>query len=925
MLEYVLTLLAAAAVTYLLTPLVRRFAVAVGAMHAARDRDVHEVPTPLLGGFAMYAGLIVGLLVASRLSALNSAFAQTNMAKGLLLAGGLIVVMGFVDDRWGMGALSKLAGQVAAGVILVWSGAEVTWLPSPNGGTLGLTSDQQIAVTILVVVMTINAVNFIDGLDGLAAGIVGIGAAAFFIYYYTLTHRLGLPDQTGPALASAVLAGMCLGFLPHNFHPARIFMGDTGAMLIGLLLAYAPISSLASLDPGSLTNSSAYAGGTVNRFPAILPLLLPAAILLIPYADLLMAVVRRTRAGMSPFAADRQHLHHRLLAIGHSQRASVLIMYLWASVFAGSVVWLSILRTPLFVLAIVTVAAVLALLLVTMPRLRRWSRALTRASAPSRRAARAAAARAARGVTTTGDPSDVPGVPAATGALADGFLPTPPAYAGTPMSAPEWPPSPAEPQPSTEPPLFSPAPSATPASAPAVSSGWPPASAEPDTTSGPAVSGHWQAVSGEPGTSPMSAVPSGWPESPAGPETSPVPAVPSGWPQSPAGPAPTEPSASAGPLPASASSAPPVPSWPPPPEAPRLPPSSPPPGAPLRQPSAPLAPSVRPDRDPSRPPGAASAAPRTSPPPAFGSAPASAAHPAMPAASADTTGPASRSAGGNVHGRGEEGERPGGQRTDAGSSRLPGWGNGSVSGSRPAAGPQAAVSSPWLAGLGEEPTADALPRSGAGGVRGSSGFSAPRGQAPTGAQPRRGPRGAARSPWLEGLGEEPTADALRPGGAGRAAGSSKSGQGNDTSADALPRRKPRGATRSSRLSGLGDGPVTASRPGAGPQSPAGSPWFSGLGDGTAADEGPGTGTQPVAGSWLSELGDGPADEDPETVGDPGAGSWFPGSGPSAWYDTAAEDDPLTAPLPPSRPRRDSRRGFGPPDREPPRARPFAGS
>jgi UDP-GlcNAc:undecaprenyl-phosphate GlcNAc-1-phosphate transferase len=262
---------------------------------------------------------------------------------------------------------------VAAGVILVWSGAEVTWLPAPHGTTLGLTSDQQIAVTILVVVITINAVNFIDGLDGLAAGIVGIGAAAFFAYYFTLTHRLGLPDQAGPALASAILAGICLGFLPHNYHPARIFMGDTGAMLIGLLLAYAPISSLASLDPGSLTN---YASGTaINRFGAILPLLLPAAIMLIPYADLLMAVIRRARKGMSPFAPDRKHLHHRMLDIGHSHRTSVLIMYLWAALFAGSVVWLSIVQTPLIVLVIVTVGAMLVLLFVSMPRLRPWARA----------------------------------------------------------------------------------------------------------------------------------------------------------------------------------------------------------------------------------------------------------------------------------------------------------------------------------------------------------------------------------------------------------------------------------------------------------------------------------------------------------------------------------------------------------------------
>src|SRR5262245_37623465 len=373
--EYVLTLLAAAAVTYILTPLVRRFAVAVGAMHAARERDVHELPTPLLGGFAIYGGLVAALLLASRLPGLSSVFAETNMEKGLLLAGGLVVIMGFVDDRWGMGALSKLAGQIAAGVILVWSGAEITWLPEPGGVTLLLTSDQQIAVTILVVVVTMNAVNFIDGLDGLAAGIVGIGAIAFFAYYFILTHRLGLVDETEPARVSALLAGVCLGFLPHNFYPARIFMGDTGSMLIGLMLAYAPISSLALLDPASLTDTQAYAAGTVNRYGAFIPLLVPAAILLIPYADLLMAVVRRTRAGKSVFAPDNKHMQHRLLAIGHSHRTSVLIMYLWAALFAGSVIWLSIVRTPLLVLAIVTVAAIVALVLVTMPRLRPWSRA----------------------------------------------------------------------------------------------------------------------------------------------------------------------------------------------------------------------------------------------------------------------------------------------------------------------------------------------------------------------------------------------------------------------------------------------------------------------------------------------------------------------------------------------------------------------
>ena len=364
--EYGLTLLVAAAVTYLFTPLVRRFAIAVGAEHRGRARDVHTDPVPLLGGIAMYLGLAAGLLVASRLTHLSTVFTGTRVGSGLLLAGGVVVLMGFVDDRWGLGAITKLAGQVAAGVILVWSGAVVAWLPVPGGGTLVLTSDQQTLLTILVVVVTINAVNFIDGLDGLAAGIVAIAACSFLVYSYTLAHVVGIHSQSVPAVVSALLAGMCLGFLPHNFYPARIFMGDTGAMLIGLLLAYVPLSSTAMLDPNVLRNYS----HTVNRFPTVLPLLLPAAILVIPYADLLLAVVRRTKAGMSPFAADKKHLHHRLLKIGHSHRQSVLIMYLWAALFAGGVVSLSLVRTDLIVLVAVTLAAVLALVAVTMPTLR---------------------------------------------------------------------------------------------------------------------------------------------------------------------------------------------------------------------------------------------------------------------------------------------------------------------------------------------------------------------------------------------------------------------------------------------------------------------------------------------------------------------------------------------------------------------------
>lgn len=385
--DYLLTLLVAAAVTYVLTPLVRRFAAMIGAMGEIRERDVHTAPVPLIGGVAMYAGLAAALLVANQIPQLHDAIANTGMSAGLLAAGGLLVVIGIIDDRWGMSALTKAAGQVAAAGIVVATGTQLSWLPLPGGsGRIFVpTPDQQTLLTILIVVATINAVNFIDGLDGLAAGIVAIAATSFFAYYYSLTKLADISSLAAPALASAILIGICLGFLPHNFAPAKIFMGDTGSMLLGLVLAYAPISSINSLDPAQLQTS-------INRYPVIMPLLLPAVLLVIPYGDMLLAIVRRTRAGQSPFAADRKHLHHRLLDIGHSQRASVLIMYLWAAAFSGSVVWLSITRTelpraanhhgePVIVFVLVTVGAVAVLVLLSMPW-RHWGERV-RTFAPS--------------------------------------------------------------------------------------------------------------------------------------------------------------------------------------------------------------------------------------------------------------------------------------------------------------------------------------------------------------------------------------------------------------------------------------------------------------------------------------------------------------------------------------------------------------
>lgn len=359
--EYVLVGLVTVAVTYLLTPLSRRLGLLLRAMTALRERDVHAEPVPRLGGLAMYGGLLAGSLMATEMPHLNSVFEDATWL-WLLFGAGLICFLGAIDDRWGVDALTKLAGQVAVGGILALGGVQLLWLPLPSGPALGLSQEQGVILTVLLVVVTINAVNFVDGLDGLAAGIVGIAASAFFLYSYTLAVVEGFERQTPPALLTAILAGMCVGFLPHNFHNARVFMGDSGSMLIGLLLAASTITTTGQLDYGAVSPTA--------LFPAILPLLLPIAVLAVPFVDLLLAVVRRTRAGRSPFAPDKQHLHHRLLEIGHSHSRAVLIMYFWAALLAFAAVAVSTIGVPRLVLSAAASFAIVALVVMHLPRLR---------------------------------------------------------------------------------------------------------------------------------------------------------------------------------------------------------------------------------------------------------------------------------------------------------------------------------------------------------------------------------------------------------------------------------------------------------------------------------------------------------------------------------------------------------------------------
>jgi UDP-GlcNAc:undecaprenyl-phosphate GlcNAc-1-phosphate transferase len=367
--EYLLVCLTSAAVTYLLTGLVRKFAVRVGAVAVPRSRDVHAVVMPRMGGIAMYGGVVGGMFLAHQLPVLRRAFDYSLDPYAVLVGGGVIVLVGALDDRFELDSLTKLAGQITAAGLLVLLGLQWVefWVPwSGQGGSLGsvfvLDPNQGGLLTVLLVVTMVNAMNFVDGLDGLAAGIGFIAAAA------TCAFSLGLlGDSKGdvtnypPALIGATLAGACLGFLPHNFSPARIFMGDSGSMLIGLMLAGASTSASGKIDYTRF--------GAKDALALLSPLLVVAALLFVPLLDLLMAVVRRTRRGVSPMSADKMHLHHRMLEIGHSQRRAVLLIYLWAAVIAFGAVALTLLNGTAAVWG-VGIGLVVALLVSAIPRLR---------------------------------------------------------------------------------------------------------------------------------------------------------------------------------------------------------------------------------------------------------------------------------------------------------------------------------------------------------------------------------------------------------------------------------------------------------------------------------------------------------------------------------------------------------------------------
>lgn len=337
----------AALVTFAATFLTLRLSRKHSIMPEIRERDVHTDPTPRIGGLAMLVGFLISLAVAASLGWFRSVFDEPIHILAIAAAATLIAVIGILDDILDLDWTIKLAGQFMAAGILAWQGVQIVSLPI--GGLVIGSYGVSIVVTIFITVLVMNAVNFIDGLDGLVAGVVLIGTSVFFIYTYLLVQQTSPTNYFNLAsLISAIVIGVTLGFLPLNWHKAKIFMGDSGAMLLGLLMATSALAVTGQVDPGAVS--------TELLAPALLPLVLPLAILLLPLLDLTLAVMRRIRAGKSPFTADRKHIHHKLQDFGHSHIGSVMVFYLWTAVISFSALGLLFISAELVLIFAIAAA-----------------------------------------------------------------------------------------------------------------------------------------------------------------------------------------------------------------------------------------------------------------------------------------------------------------------------------------------------------------------------------------------------------------------------------------------------------------------------------------------------------------------------------------------------------------------------------------
>ncbi|MCM6777876.1 undecaprenyl/decaprenyl-phosphate alpha-N-acetylglucosaminyl 1-phosphate transferase [Nocardia sp. CDC159] len=361
--ELLLVLLVSAVITLLSTGGIRVLAIAFGAVAIPRERDVHVKPIPRMGGVGIYLGVLAAVAFAHQLPALRRGFDYPHDIPAVVVAGTLIVLVGVLDDRWGLDWLTKLVGQITAAGVMAVMGLSWVAIYNPfNNTTVVLDPLQGALVTVGITVVMINAMNFVDGLDGLAAGLGLIAGGAVFVFTVGLLYEQGgATDTYPPALLAAALAGGCLGFLPHNFSPARLFMGDSGSMLIGLMLA--------AVSTGASGRIPLTGYGPRDIVGLLSPLLLVGAVMFIPVLDLVMAIIRRARAGVSFSTPDKMHLHHRLLQIGHSQRRVVLLIYLWVGVLAFGAVGTSLMEWRVVVL-LFAAGLVFALVVTAVPSLR---------------------------------------------------------------------------------------------------------------------------------------------------------------------------------------------------------------------------------------------------------------------------------------------------------------------------------------------------------------------------------------------------------------------------------------------------------------------------------------------------------------------------------------------------------------------------
>ena len=324
---YAVVFAVAAGLTFLLVPLVRKLAFRIGAVKVPTARDVHTTAIPELGGAAMFVGFLVAIGVASQIPQFREMFDGSSEPAGVILAAGVMFATGALDDLRDVSPPAKIAGMVLAGSLLSLFGVSMLFFHVPFSGSdvIVLSPDLAPLVTVVTVVVFANAINLIDGLDGLAAGIVIIAGTALFLYSTQLFDNGFLEGSNVAPLIAVIAVGVCVGFLPWNFNPARIFMGDAGALFLGLLMAVTTITIGGRAD-------YQYPGTTYFFFA---PLVVPLLILGVPIVDTAFSFLRRVLRGHSFSVADKDHLHHRLMRLGHGPRRTVVLLWLWTALLSG--------------------------------------------------------------------------------------------------------------------------------------------------------------------------------------------------------------------------------------------------------------------------------------------------------------------------------------------------------------------------------------------------------------------------------------------------------------------------------------------------------------------------------------------------------------------------------------------------------------